>query len=134
VFRSLSKFPKASRACKFIDVDFLPLSRRKADIINQTEELRSYVAGHELGTDQDAIVLRSQHYCIIGCDLGHLRELESHLAEVSDLEEDAVLFIAEVSLTYMLFEAADEVIKWASSIPHCQWFRDTELSSRIWLT
>ena len=92
----------------------------KADVLLETEVFRNLLK--DLDTKkhaEDGIVIRSQHYVAIGCDLRHLVTLERLLGESGSLEHCFILFLAEVSLTYMDFNASDEVIKWASSFAKC---------------
>ena len=62
-------------------------------------------------------LLRSDEYLQIGCDLRDLKRLDSTLKNAIDVEDCLVLLVAEVSITYMDFKYADEVIKWAETLP-----------------
>lgn len=68
----------------------------------------------EKATDQ--ILLRSDKYCQIGCDLRELESLRNCLESFLNLAECSVLFVAEVSITYMDTFSADALVQWASSI------------------
>ena len=63
-------------------------------------------------------MLRSQNYTAIGCDLRD----SSKLVEILEREElarteSSVMFIAEVSLTYMDVEASNKLIEWSATLP-----------------
>lgn len=103
----------------FIDVDYPDLMKIKASIIRESNNLQQVVGTLNEGTTSGSILLASQTYVALGCDLSQLSSLESALRELNVLGEDCdLLFVAEVSLTYMGTEAADRVIEWASTI--CQ--------------
>ena len=70
------------------------------------------------------VVFESEQYVQIGCDLRDLGTLQKGLAAaVGDFGECEFIFVAEVSITYMEREGADEVIRWASTIGNgtCFW-------------
>ena len=63
------------------------------------------------------VILESEQYVQIGCDLRDLKTLQQGLAAaVGDFGECEFIFVAEVSITYMEREGADEVIRWASTV------------------
>jgi tRNA wybutosine-synthesizing protein 4 len=63
------------------------------------------------------VVFESDRYVQIGCDLRDLKTLQQGLAAaVGDFAECEFIFVAEVSITYMETEGADEVIRWASTV------------------
>jgi tRNA wybutosine-synthesizing protein 4 len=64
------------------------------------------------------VVLHSDKYVQLGCDLRDLPRLSVALSSVVDIQECLILFVAEVSITYMDLKAADELIKWASTLPN----------------
>ena len=68
------------------------------------------------GTSVDESVLISMpHYVAVGCDLTDTRKLNAILRDRLRMTDVPMLFVAEVSMTYMGVKAADEVLRWASS-------------------
>lgn len=61
----------------------------------------------------DSTLLRSDPYIAFGCDLADINKLNAVLANEVDLETCSVLFVAEVSMTYMDAADADSLLKWA---------------------
>lgn len=61
----------------------------------------------------DPAFLRSDHYIAFGCDLTDMKKLNAVLANECNFETCSVLFVAEVSMTYMDEAAADSLVKWA---------------------
>ncbi|KAI9787133.1 MAG: tRNA methyltransferase ppm2 [Geoglossum umbratile] len=114
-FQFLAKNPEKCRNIKFIDVDYTKLMTRKCSVIMETEQLRRLLSGVELPVSQGNVVLRSDQYLAVGCDLRELEDLERTLVGEVDIENCLVLFTAEVSVTYMEVEAADALIKWAAA-------------------
>ena len=90
---------------------------KKVDVIIETPPLLDILQSQSLSVEKQAGALYSEHYLTIGCDLEDVRRLHELLADRIDLQEAAILFIAEVSLTYMKVAAADSVIRWAASFP-----------------
>jgi tRNA wybutosine-synthesizing protein 4 len=63
------------------------------------------------------VVFESDQYAQLGCDLRDLKTVQQGLVEVvGELAECEFIFVAEVSITYMETEGADEVIRWASTV------------------
>ena len=92
---------------------------KKCSVITGTERLRRLLSGVELPASQGNVVLRSDQYLAVGCDLCELGDLGMTLVGEADIENCLVLFTAEVSVTYMEVEAADALIKWAASFHSC---------------
>ncbi|KAL2821639.1 hypothetical protein BJX63DRAFT_223113 [Aspergillus granulosus] len=100
----------------FVDVDYEKLMVNKRIIIEKTEVITPLLENVEFGTDEDAVQVRSTEYIAIGCDLKNLEKLDHVLKTQVLLTECAVLFVAEVSLTYMDVQSANAVINWASKL------------------
>ena len=66
--------------------------------------------------EEGDLLLRSDQYIQLGCDLRDLARLIRALNQVVDMENCSVLFTAEVSITYMNVEAADTLIEWAATL------------------
>ncbi|RSL54860.1 tRNA wybutosine-synthesizing protein 4 [Fusarium sp. AF-6] len=102
----------------FLDVDYPDLMRKKRAIVLGIPEL-SELLGPEpyiSEKDTDHVLLRSDKYCQIGCDLRELDALRQCLETFLPLSDCSVLFVAEVSITYMDTASADALVQWASSI------------------
>lgn len=106
----------------FVDVDFPDLIRKKRHVVLNTPELASHLTSLQAVRDeQDVFPLRSDRYYQIGCDLRHTMVLEEALASILDLRDCLLMFVAEVSITYMETETADALIQWASSVAPGKW-------------
>ncbi|KAI1419357.1 leucine carboxyl methyltransferase [Xylaria sp. FL1777] len=120
-WQCMTRYPDACRRAKFIDIDFPDLMSKKRTIVLNTPELSSVF--EPLDTDVDEhVLLKSNLYSQIGCDLRNTAAIEKALSTCLDLSpSDCVfMFVAEVSITYMETPGADGVIKWASSLNHAE--------------
>ncbi|KAJ6036906.1 LCM-domain-containing protein [Penicillium herquei] len=101
----------------FVDIDYEKLMVHKKNAIRQTPEITDVLGDVEFGSDEDAIQIHSSRYRAVGCDLKNLKKLEDVLRNsILPSTECSVLFLAEVSLTYMDVHSANEVVKWASKL------------------
>ncbi|KAG5955287.1 hypothetical protein E4U57_003581 [Claviceps arundinis] len=102
----------------FVDIDYPELMRQKRSIVLETPQLRNILDKDFTVNDLDEnhVMLRSKLYCQIGCDLRELDKIEQTLAELIPLSECSVLFVAEVSITYMDTLSADALIQRTSNI------------------
>ncbi|KAM0364386.1 hypothetical protein HYE67_002616 [Fusarium culmorum] len=102
----------------FIDVDYPDLMRKKRAIVLGTPQLSELLGEDPYVSEKetDHLLLRSDKYCQVGCDLRELETLRKCLESFLPLSECSVLFVAEVSVTYMDTISADALIQWASSI------------------
>lgn len=105
-----------------MDIDYPDLMRKKRSIVLETPQLRDLLGEDFLvsDSDQDQILLRSDRYCQIGCDLRELEKLRTLLETLTPLAGCPVLFVAEVSVTYMDTISADALIHWASTVGKCE--------------
>lgn len=75
---------------------------------------------HNYATDpyasEPAVLMDSEEYSAIGCDLRNLQKLRRLLESVVKLNESTILCIAEDSTSYMRTEAADALVAWTSSL------------------
>lgn len=94
--------------------------QRKCDIIHATPQLKEVISDLEVGSPDSAVLLKSKHYNAVACDLQDVKTLDSTLRQKLGLEDHAILFVAEVSITYMPSSAADAVIRWASTFNDSQ--------------
>ncbi|KAI1323855.1 leucine carboxyl methyltransferase [Xylariaceae sp. FL0255] len=114
-WQCITRYPDACHGAKFIDIDFPDLMEKKRAVVLATPELASTF--DPLNFDvADHVLLKSQMYFQIGCDLRNTEGLNKALSVCCDISNCTFLFVAEVSITYMETQGADGVIKWASSL------------------
>ncbi|KAH8897815.1 methyltransferase-like protein [Thozetella sp. PMI_491] len=118
-WQCLTRYREDCRGVKFVDVDFPDLIRRKRQTVLTTPELIDAFTSVE-EVDGPSVVLKSDEYVQIGCDLRELKTLEEALSTIVDIPRCSFLFVAEVSITYMEREGADGVIQWASTLGNAQ--------------
>ncbi|KAG5985120.1 hypothetical protein E4U55_001369 [Claviceps digitariae] len=117
-WQSHARYADLCEDVMFVDIDYPELMRKKRSIVQETPQLRG-ILGNDFfinDSDEDHVMLRSKVYCQIGCDLRELDKLGVILNELASLSECSVLFVAEVSITYMDTQYADALIQWASEI------------------
>ncbi|KAL2147916.1 hypothetical protein VTI28DRAFT_3394 [Corynascus sepedonium] len=121
-WQCLTRYPEECGGVKFVDVDFPDLIAKKRQTVLGTPELAGAFTGVKESSALVApIVFESEQYVQIGCDLRDLDTLQKGLAAaVGDLSECEFIFVAEVSITYMEREGADEVIRWASTVGNAE--------------
>ncbi|KAL2891737.1 tRNA wybutosine-synthesizing protein 4 [Ceratocystis lukuohia] len=110
-----------SPSALFIDIDYPDMMQKKKQIVTQIPELAELL-GNDFKTSQKetGVILESPKYCQIACDLRELDIVTGMIEELIDLQNSHVLFVAEVSITYMDNKSADNVIRWASTIPSAE--------------
>lgn len=96
-----------------MDVDYPDLMEKKCNIISNTSPLHDLLGPHDRPLDSSGLVLHSETYLAIGCDLADLEKLDMLLASEVQISSHTVLCVAEVSITYMDTNAADALIRWA---------------------
>ena len=89
---------------------------RKRDVVQSTKELLEVLTSVEV-QEAGSILFRSDQYLQLGCDLRDLDGLNRGLVSAVDINNCAILFTAEVSITYMTAEASNSLIQWASRLP-----------------
>lgn len=102
----------------------MALMQKKREVVRSTAELIDMLT-NVIFPESGNLVLQSDQYLQVGCDLRELSELSAVLASAVDIEKCLILCTAEVSITYMNVEAADALVKWVSQLP------DSTLTSRI---
>jgi len=112
----MAQEPELCSGTKFIDVDFEELMISKREIILNTPKMRDMLSINADLPLERGILLDSEEYVAIGCDLRNLRRLERLLRSVVDLEDCQVLCLAEVSITYMAGDDSDALIAWSSTL------------------
>ncbi|KAG9378083.1 leucine carboxyl methyltransferase 2 [Pyrenophora tritici-repentis] len=89
---------------------------RKRDRMLSNSLLRDALLKTKLRTSEQPVYLRSDGYMALGCDLKDLVTLERVLRAEFDIPAASVLFVAEVSVTYMPLKDSDTLIQWASTL------------------
>lgn len=107
--------PDVCASALFLDVDYPDLISKKREVILENPELQTILGDFDARNDSP-LLLESERYCQIACDLRQLSLLERIISSVVDTSECVFLFVAEVSITYMETAAADALILWASKI------------------
>ncbi|EXJ95018.1 hypothetical protein A1O1_00136 [Capronia coronata CBS 617.96] len=116
-FQWLSRETRLCANTKFVDVDYEPLLQTKCEIILNSYDMSDMLHSVETNpTEKSPILLDSEEYAAIGCDLRNLRRLDRLLKAVVVPEQSIVLCIAEDSLAYMATDAANALISWSSKL------------------
>lgn len=97
--------------------------RKKQAVVLQTPELRELIGPDAVisESDDNPVLLKSERYCQLACDLRELQAFREAIESLVPLENAQVLFVAEVSITYMDTQSTDSLIHWASSIGQGEW-------------
>lgn len=114
-WRSLFRHAEDCLSARFVDIDCLEVMAPKCEIVKRTPELIAPLTALEF-PENSHVLLRSDQYCQVACDLRHLTEIDKALLQVIDIHGSEILFIAEVSMAHMEVEAADALIHWAGAI------------------
>jgi tRNA wybutosine-synthesizing protein 4 len=114
------KYKNVPGHVKFIDVDYSDLIRRKITAIRQDHKLKQYVEEDlcKSSVYGGSPITDYGWYCLVGCDLGDIDTLSRIFEDVIDIVESDILFVAEVSITYMPLLKSDRLIQWAASHEH----------------
>jgi len=110
------------RDTTFVDIDYEKLMVNKKTAIQRTSEITDHLENVEFFPDDKAVQIRSDHYLAIGCDLKNIEKLDKTLHNEVLPAKCSVLYLAEVSLTYMDVESANAVVNWASKLSSGQGF------------
>ena len=89
----------------------------KRQTVLDTPELRS-ILGDFKANNAPPVLLESERYCQIGCDLCQLSVLEQAVSALVDIPDCVFLFIVEDVTPYMHPTPADALIRWASQLGH----------------
>ncbi|KAL4919758.1 hypothetical protein BDW62DRAFT_209466 [Aspergillus aurantiobrunneus] len=100
----------------FVDIDYEKLMLNKKAAIQQASVITELLENVEFGSEESAVQIRSGRYVAVGCDLKNLDKLDHVLKNEVLPPNCAVLFLAEVSLTYMDVKSANRVVNWASKL------------------
>lgn len=111
-----TRYPEQSKGVKFVDIDYNDLQMRKMQMVKNTTELNNML--EELTYPAEGgVVLRSNQYMQVGCDLRDLTKLQKILSTEFDLENTIVFCTAEVSIAYMDVASSDALIKFIGTLP-----------------
>ncbi|KAL8891899.1 MAG: hypothetical protein Q9215_001111 [Flavoplaca cf. flavocitrina] len=120
-FQCLSKYPEHCTGVTFVDIDYPELMIKKRDMVLDQSEMKHLIdepndeAPHLHSTGHESpIMIRSNRYMGLGCDLRDIARLDKILEEELQIRRCLVLCSAEVSITYMDVDAADALITWAA--------------------
>lgn len=89
---------------------------RKRDRMLSNGLFRDALLKTKLRQAEQPILLRSDGYMALGCDLKDLGTLERVLRAEFDIRTTSILYVAEVSVTYMPLKDSDALIQRASTI------------------
>lgn len=90
--------------------------QKKSQIITEQPALRDLLDKVLISLNTHDVSLRSEQYIAVGCDLRDIRQLDALLRQQFDLPSCTILVVAEVSITYMEPDAADELVRYTSGL------------------
>jgi tRNA wybutosine-synthesizing protein 4 len=103
-----------------VDVDYPQLIEKKRDVLFTKSLLREPLLKTGLHSAIYPVQIRSGRYMAVGCDLRNLKLLERTLRAELDIPDSSILFVAEVSVTYMPLIDANKLIQWAHTFESCK--------------
>ncbi|KAJ4352640.1 tRNA methyltransferase ppm2 [Ascochyta clinopodiicola] len=109
------RYPLLTEKATFVDVDYPQLIEKKRDVVFTKSLLRDALLKTRLRSADLPVRVRSSQYMAVGCDLRDLQLLERTLRAELDIPNSSILFVAEVSVTYMPLADANKLIHWANS-------------------
>lgn len=115
-FQFWHRYPDLSRDAIFVDIDYPQLIERKKNLLLNNALLRKRILRTNVRSSQPPVYLRSDQYMAVGCDLRHLELIEHTLRTELAISSSTVLFVAEVSITYMPVADSDALLQWASTL------------------
>jgi tRNA wybutosine-synthesizing protein 4 len=114
-FQFWRRYAALTEKATFVDVDYPQLIDKKRDVVFTKSLLRDALLKTGLRSAEAPVRVRSERYMAIGCDLRDLELLERTLRAELDIPNSSILFVAEVSVTYMPLVDANKLIQWAST-------------------
>ena len=115
-FKFLSKHNELCNLATFVDVDYRQLMQKKCETVKSAPELSSVInldAGSTSTTE--TVLIDCPNYKAAACDLEDIKALQVLLEDTLHLRGSPVLFLAEVSITYMDAVAAEKLIELTST-------------------
>lgn len=114
-----------------MDVDYPQLIDKKRDVIFSKSLLRDALLKTGLCSVKAPVRVRSERYMAVGCDLRDLETLEHTLRTELDIPNSSILFVAEVSVTYMPLVDANKLIQWANTFEACKSYIGSQVDTLI---
>lgn len=130
-FILLSADESLCRNTTFVDIDYEKLMVNRKLSIEKSDDITQLLQDVEFLPNDSPILVRSKNYVAVGCDLKNLEKLDEVLRRQILPSECSVLFLAEVSLTYMDVNSATAVLQWAAKLSNGQKYRQFPSLSRI---
>ncbi|KAF2658749.1 LCM-domain-containing protein [Lophiostoma macrostomum CBS 122681] len=118
-FQFWHRYPTKCQSVTFVDVDYPQLIERKRNCMFHDDLLRDVLLKSNVRSCQSPVYLRTDKYFALGCDLRDLTTLERVLKTELD-PGCALLFVAEVSITYMPVKDSNKLIRWASTLENAR--------------
>ena len=115
-FQWLGQKAELCKGVTFIDIDYRDLMLNKVNIINSTPQIKELLGNVRAHANGGSMIFQSDRYSAVGCDLGDTNLLDRALQDLPWLRSSSVLFVAEVSITYMEVRTADRLIEWAAKV------------------
>ncbi|KPI36043.1 tRNA wybutosine-synthesizing protein 4 [Cyphellophora attinorum] len=115
-FQWLSTEPEHCANTTFIDIDYEKLMESKRKIVLDSSELNELFTLNDRSKENDCVLLSSDKYYILGCDLRNPKRVDRLVRSIIDTSDCVVLCVAEVSITYMAPEDSNAVLAWASKL------------------
>ncbi|KAH7398436.1 leucine carboxyl methyltransferase 2 [Pyrenochaeta sp. MPI-SDFR-AT-0127] len=119
-FQFWHRYTSLTQKATFVDVDYTQLIERKRDRMLTNALLRDALLKTKLRLSEPPVFVRSDQYMAIGCDLRDLDLLERILRAEFDTSATSILFVAEVSVTYMPVADANSLLRWARSLENAR--------------
>lgn len=104
--------------CKYIEIDFPDVVRRKQALLQKTEVLAKLIGDYRIGTVEGE--LDAEDFNIVPCDLTDLERLDRMLSQINVQFDAPSLFFSECVLTYVDYKQANRLLQWIQSkFPNC---------------
>lgn len=99
------------KRCRFVEIDFPDVVRRKINIIQRHDVLKDTIGQYNVDPGNHSLV--SDDYVIIPCDLTDLNKLESFMTDDFKVDFDLpTLLFSECVLTYVDYQQSVDLLQW----------------------
>lgn len=117
-FQLLDEHPEVR--FRFLDFDYPGLVEQKLEMVQKSPEILDVIGKPVLvaKSSELGVVLATDAYVLVGCDLKNLGKYESQLSHLLR-GPGPTIFVAEVSLAYMTPEHANAVVQALAAVPNC---------------
>lgn len=115
-FQWLGQKAELCKGATFVDIDYKDLMLNKVNVINSTPQIKDLLGNVGTHANEGSMMFQSDRYSVVGCDLGDTNQLDRALQALPWLRSSSILFVAEVSVTYMEIDKADRLIEWAAKV------------------